>query len=114
MLKSFGSMLNSVALGLVLAGATLVGAASADPHDFRFVNANNSASIMYAWMAPAGTTAPWKSIGLSGPIGPGGWANIDVSGGGGCVYDLKVLLSDGDVQYFSNANLCKLVRLIVT
>ncbi len=114
MLKSFRSGINSIALGLVVAASTLVGTASADPRDFEFVNLDGSTSIVAAWMAPAGTPDPWTQITLSGSIGPRSTTPVDVTGGTGCMYDLKVQLSSGDLQYFNDVNLCSTLHLIVT
>ena len=103
---------------VALVAASLLGAlgasANADPRDFEFVNLTSSTSIVGAWMARAGTRDPWDSIGLYRPISPRSTSRIDVSGGSSCVFDLKVLMSDGQQKFFTNIDLCRTGHLVVS
>jgi hypothetical protein len=106
------STITATILGSLLLAGALHGPAAADVRDFEFVNLHSSASIVAAWSARAGTRDPWDSIGLYTAIGPHSTSKIKVSGGSGCMYDLKVKFDDGYVQTFSDVNLCKVAHIV--
>jgi hypothetical protein len=112
-------MFNRFKTGKVIAfGAMLVGLNVATAHagmqDFEFVNLNNQASIVQAWVAAAGTDEPWKTISIYTPIAPRATSPITLSGYQGCMFDLKVSFSDGYQQSFSNVNLCTVKHIVAS
>jgi hypothetical protein len=102
------------ALGATMLASLLCGVARADVRDFEFVNTKWSASIVGAWIAQAGTDEPWRPVNLRKAIAPRSKSQINFLNGEGCMYDLKVRLSNGDEQHFDQVDLCKVARLIVT
>jgi hypothetical protein len=99
-------------LGALLLTGALIGTASADVRDFEFVNLHSTASIIKAWSARAGTNDPWDPIKLYTAIEPRSTSKIKVSGGNGCMYDLKVRFDDGYEQTFSDVDLCKTLHVV--
>jgi len=102
-----------VALGAMLVGLT-VGTARAGVQNFEFVNLNKSASIVQAWLAPAGTTEPWKAITLNAPLAPRSTGRININGYRACMFDVKVQFDDGNEQLFPNVDLCTVEHLVAS
>ena len=100
-----------VALGAMLAGLT-VGAARAGVQNFEFVNLNKSASIVQAWLAPAGTAEPWNAITIYTPVAPRSTSRIDINGSRTCTFDVKVRFDDGAEELFSIVDLCTVEHLV--
>lgn len=101
-----------VALGAMLVGST-VGAARAGVQDFEFVNLNNSASIVQAWLAPAGAPEePWNAITIYTPVAPRSTSRIDINGSRTCTFDVKVRFDNGAEELFSNVDLCTVEHLV--
>jgi hypothetical protein len=100
------------AFGALTLAATVSNTARADTRDFEFVNLNRSASIVQAWMAAAGTSEPWRPIGIYTQIAPRTTSRITVSGGMRCMFDLKIRFDDGYEQTFSNVDLCRTEHVV--
>jgi hypothetical protein len=104
-----------IALGASMLSSVLGGVARADLRDFYFVNIHPSAAIVGAWIAPAGERdEPWQTITIYSPIRAGHKSKINFGSGIGCMYDVKVHLSNGTDQLFTDTDLCRTLNLIVT
>jgi hypothetical protein len=102
----------TLAFGALALAATVSNTARADGRDFEFVNLNRSASIVQAWIAAAGTSEPWRPIGIYTQIAPRTTRRITVSGGTRCTFDLKIRFDDGYEQVFSDIDLCRTEHLV--
>ena len=101
-----------------LAAAALVlsslGAAHAGTQDFTLHNNNGSVSVVALYLAHTGRSGePWGENVLTRPVGPSASREIAFSNyrANDCMWDAKVVFSDGVVQQSDAVNLCRVSGL---
>ena len=111
------TLLSKLAVATLMVSSLTVsslGAAYAGTQDFTLHNRNGSVSVVALYLAHTGRSGePWGENVLTRPVGPSASREIAFSNyrANDCMWDAKVVFSDGVVQQSDAVNLCRVSGL---
>ncbi|GLS42095.1 hypothetical protein [Methylobacterium brachythecii] len=104
-------MLTSVIRLTALAAIFAPGLAMAQAkQDFTIVN-KTGYQIDEVYVGPVSSSNWGKDVMGKDAIGDGESAEINLQGGGGCKWDIRVVYNDGDASEFREVNLCNITQV---